>query len=64
MICIQGVPIKTEEAKNIISHDTVSNQKRCYVIRVNYHPPLADIIFLFKDKESRDLAFSDAQQEA
>ena len=64
MIYIQGVPIKGGEAKNIISHDMVSNQKRCHVICVNYHPPLADVIFLFKDEESRDLAFSDAQQEA
>ena len=64
MICIQGVSIKEGEAKNIISLDIVSNQKRSFVIRVNYHSPLADIIFLFKDKESRDKAFSDAQQEA
>ena len=64
MIQIQGVPIRQEEAKNIVSYDTISNQKRYHLIRVNFHSPLADIIFLFKDEKSRDQAFSDAKQEA
>lgn len=63
-IQIQDIPISSEEARDIVSYDTVSNRKRRYLIRVNFYPPLADLIFLFKDEESRDRAFSDAQQEA
>lgn len=61
MIQVQGIPIDPERARNIVSCD-LSHQ--AYLIRVNFYPPMADIIFLFRDEESRDLAFSDAQQEA
>ena len=64
MIHIQDVPISSEEAKDIVSYDTTSKGKKFHLILVNFYPPLADIIFLFKDEESRDVAFSDAQQEA
>jgi hypothetical protein len=64
MIYIQDIPIDPEEADNIVSYDTISNQKKHYLIRVNFYPPKADVIFLFKDEEDRDRAFSDAQQEA
>ena len=63
-IHIQGLQISPEEAKDIVSYDTVSKGEKYHLIRVNFYPPLADIIFLFKDEESRDEAFSDAQQEA
>lgn len=62
-IQIQGIQITPEEAKDIVSYDTVSSKERHYLIRVNFYSPLADIIFLFKDEESRDLAFKDVQQE-
>ena len=62
-IQLQGVQISSEEAKNIVSYDTISNRKRYHLIRVNFYPPKADIIFLFKDERSRDEAFKDAQQQ-
>lgn len=61
MISIQDVVIDPQKAKNIISCNMLC--RKGYLIVVNFYPPLADIIFLFRSKKNRDKAFNDAQQE-
>ena len=58
MIQIQGIPIDPEKARNIVSCDL---SHRAHLICVNFHPPLADIIFLFNTEEERDEIFNNIQ---
>jgi len=43
---------------NIVSCDIRGRS----LINVNFHPPLADVSFLFKDREERDLEFNDIRE--
>jgi hypothetical protein len=60
----QGVVGWVSREGRFYGFDTISKGGKHYLIRVNFYPPKADVIFLFKDEEDRDRAFSDAQQEA
>jgi len=35
---------------------------RCPVICVNFHPPLSDVVFLFRSEKDRDEKFNDIRK--
>jgi len=59
-IQIRGLSINPKQVYDLTSYNLTRTQ--CPVISVNFHPPLADIIFLFKNKEERDNKFDDIRK--
>jgi len=59
-IQIRGLSINPKQARDLISYNLTRTQ--CPVISVNFYPPLADIVFLFKNKEERDNKFEDIRK--
>jgi len=59
-IQIGGLSINPKKVRNLISHNLARTQ--CPVISVNFYPPLADIVFLFKSKKERDDKFDDIRK--
>jgi len=59
-IQIMGSSMNPRQVQSLVSRNLLRTQHP--VISVNFHPPLADVVFIFKNKRERDDKFDDIRK--